>query len=114
MRIRKILRPSVSWRKYRKTNEGEGALLGAHLNIEFHRPKPLRAARRKPGQGPPRLRRLFRTERHPAGGQCANRVRVPNKWHLDADVRLARLIDLPDTDCAKSPRGPASRGLAVL
>jgi hypothetical protein len=45
--------------------------------------KPLRAARRKPGQGPPPLRRLFQSERHPAGGQCADR---PDE--VGADVRL--------------------------
>ena len=49
------------------------ALLGGRLEIEFHRPKPLWAARRNPGQGPPPLRRIFPSKRHPAGGQCANR-----------------------------------------
>ena len=48
--------------------------LGVRFEIEFRRPKPLRAARRKPGQGSPPLQRFFQCERRPAGGQCANRV----------------------------------------
>jgi hypothetical protein len=36
--------------------------------------KPLRAASRKPGQGPPPLRKFSEFERRPADGQCANRV----------------------------------------
>jgi hypothetical protein len=47
---------------------------GARYEIEFHRPKPLQAACRKPGQGPPPLRRIFPSKRDPAGGQCARRV----------------------------------------
>jgi hypothetical protein len=46
----------------------------AHSKIEFHRPKPLQAACRNPGQGPPPLRRLFLSKRDPAGGQCASRA----------------------------------------
>jgi len=48
--------------------------------------KPLRAAHRKPGQGPPPLRRLFQSERYPAGGQCANRPDF-----VGADVRVEGL-----------------------
>jgi hypothetical protein len=50
--------------------------------IELHRPKPLRAAQRKPGQGPPPLQRIFRNERRPAGGQCATRVPVGQAYSL--------------------------------
>src|ERR1700687_1057770 len=67
-RIRTLLRRHPGRRRRQRSSE-----------IEFHRQKPLRAARRNPGQGPPPLRRFFQSECDPAGGQCTNRVPEPSR-----------------------------------